>query len=56
MGYAVATTTMDASTLKTRESFMFELRGAVGTLSMHYIGIIRRPLYLFVDLLMIEVT
>jgi len=56
VGYAVARTTMDASTLKTRESFMFELRGAVGTLSMHYIGIIRRPLYLFVDLLMTEVT
>jgi hypothetical protein len=46
-GYAVARTTMDASILKTRESFMFELRGATRTLSMLYIGIFKRVLYLF---------
>jgi hypothetical protein len=32
MGYAVARTTMDESTLRTRESFMFEMemRGTTG--------------------------
>jgi hypothetical protein len=39
VGYAIARTTMDASVLKTRENFMFELRGGTSTSLMHYIGI-----------------
>jgi hypothetical protein len=48
VGYAVVKTKMDASALRTRESFMFELGGAISTLSMDYIGIFKRALYLFV--------
>ena len=38
VGYAIARATMDASVLKTRENFMFELRGGTSTSLMHYIG------------------
>jgi hypothetical protein len=48
VGYAVARTMMDASMLKRRESFMFKSRGVTSTLSMRYIGIFKRTLYLFV--------
>lgn len=41
VGYAIARATIDASELKIRESFMFQLRGvsSMSTLSVHYIGI-----------------